>query len=848
MKYAVSQLAVAAAIPLLGLSPLSAASAQTGATDGPAAAQLSSAGPDSTAHPALWPRAASPAAMSDPATEAFVTELMGRMTMEEKVGQTIQADISTITPEDLVRYPLGSVLAGGSSGPWGDDKAPAQKWVDLARAFRAAAAARPGARVPLIYGIDAVHGHNNVPGATIFPHNIGLGAARDPDLIRRIGEATALEVAVTGADWTFGPTLAVPRDDRWGRAYEGYAEDPEVQRAYAGPMTLGLQGELSADHPLAPGHIAGSAKHFVADGGTFEGEDQGDFKGTEQELIDVHLGGYPAAIDAGVLSVMASFSGWNGVKHSGNHSLLTDVLRGPLGFQGFVVSDWNAHGQLPGCTNDSCPLAINAGVDMLMAPDTWKPLYESTLEAARSGVIPTARLDEAVRRILRAKVKAGVFRTDRPIEGDLSRIASPAHRALAREAVRESLVLLKNEGSVLPIRAGARVLVAGAAADDIGQAAGGWTLAWQGTGNTNADFPQGQSIWGGIDEAVKASGGTATLSADGAFTDKPDVAIVVFGEAPYAEFQGDVDTLDFIPTGPLETLKRLQAAGIPTVSVFLSGRPMWTNPEINASDAFVAAWLPGTEGGGVADVLVGDAQGNARHDFHGVLSFSWPRNAAGAPLNRGQPGYDPQFAYGYGLTYARSGSVGTLSQESGVEAATSNIDHYFVDGRYVAPWGVMLRDAGGQNKPGTVKVASSPRGGVSVRPVDDLAQESGQQFAFSGSGPAQAYIEGTPVDLTRQSNGELALSFRYRIDATPQGSVGLSVGQGRVDVTELFRSAPVRQWRTLKVRLSCLRDAGADVAHVDVPFRLDTDAAFTVSVSEVQLAPNANDTVCPARH
>jgi beta-glucosidase len=701
--------------------------------------------------------------------------------------------------------------------------------------------------VPLIYGIDAVHGHNNVPGATIFPHNIGLGAARDPDLIRRIGEATAMEVAVTGADWTFGPTLAVPRDDRWGRSYEGYSEDPEVQRSYAGPMTLGLQGELSADHPLAPGHIAGSAKHFLADGGTFEGEDQGDFRGTEQELIDIHLGGYPAAIDAGVLSVMASFSGWNGVKHSGNHSLLTDVLHGPLGFEGFVVSDWNAHGQLPGCTNDSCPLAINAGVDMLMAPDTWKPLYASTLEAARSGVIPMARLDEAVRRILRAKVKAGVFRTERPVEGDLSQIGSPEHRALARQAVRESLVLLKNEGSVLPIRAGARVLVAGAAADDIGQAAGGWTLSWQGTGNTNADFPQGQSIWAGIEEAVKASGGSATLSADGAFTDKPDVAIVVFGETPYAEFQGDVDTLDFIPTGPLETLRKLKAAGIPTVSVFLSGRPMWTNPEINASDAFVAAWLPGTEGGGVADVLIGDAQGKARHDFHGVLSFSWPKNAAGAPPNRGQPGYDPQFAYGYGLTYAHGGSVGALSEESGVETATSNVDHYFVDGRYVAPWGVMLRDAGGQNKPGTVKVASSPRGGVSVRPIDDLAQESGQQFAFSGSGAAQAYIEGTPVDLTRQSNGELALSFRYRIDAAPQGSVGLSVGQGRVDVTELFRAAPVHQWRTLRVRLSCLRDAGADVAHVDVPFRLDTDAAFTVSVSEIQLAPNANDTVCPAR-
>lgn len=549
------------------------------------------------ANPAIWPRAATPDAISDAQTDAFVTDLIRRMTLEEKVGQLIQADISSITPEDLKTYPLGSILAGGSSGPWGDDKAAPPKWLELAQAFRAANAARGGTVIPLIYGIDAVHGHNNVPGATIFPHNIGLGAARDPDLIHRIGVATALEVAVTGADWTFGPTLAVPRDDRWGRTYEGYAENPEVQRAYAGPMTLGLQGPLVAGQPLAPGHIAGSAKHFLADGGTNGGKDQGDFTGTEQELIDIHLGGYVQAIDAGVLSIMASFSSWNGYKHSGNDTLLRDVLHGPLGFKGFVVSDWNAHGQLPGCTNESCALAVNAGIDMLMAPDSWKPLYASTLAQARSGEIPAARIEDAVRRILTAKVKAGLFNAERPVEGRFEELASPAHRALAREAVRKSLVLLKNEG-VLPIRANARVLVAGTAADDIGQASGGWTLSWQGTGNTNADFPQGQSIWAGINEAVSQSGGTASLSADGSFTAKPDVAIVVFGESPYAEFQGDVDNLAYVPTAPLETLKRLKAAGIPTVSVFLSGRPMWTNPEINQSDAFVAAWLPGTEGAG----------------------------------------------------------------------------------------------------------------------------------------------------------------------------------------------------------------------------------------------------------
>ena len=817
-----------------------------------ALAQIAQASPwasrvteETRAHPGLWPRAASPSAMSDPRTEALVEDLLARMTLEEKVGQLIQADIAAITPDDLARYPLGSILAGGNSSPGGNERAPAQAWVDLARAFRAAAATRPGARVPLIYGIDAVHGHNNVVGATIFPHNIGLGAARDPDLIRRIGEATALEVAATGADWTFGPTLAVPRDDRWGRAYEGYSEDPEVQRAYAGPMTLGLQGELQPGRPLEPGHIAGSAKHFLADGGTEAGVDQGDFVGPEQALIDIHLGGYPAAIDAGVLSVMASFSSWNGLKLSGNESLLTDVLRGPLGFEGLVVSDWNAHGQLPGCSNESCALAINAGIDMLMAPDSWRPLYENTLAQARSGEISTARLDEAVRRILRVKVKTGLFRDERQVEGDLSVLGSAGHRALAREAVRKSLVLLKNEGGVLPIRAGARVLVAGAA-DDIGQAAGGWTLTWQGTGNSNSDFPNSQSIWSGIEEAVSAAGGTAVFSPDGTFADRPDVAVVVFGETPYAEFQGDLETLDFLPTDPLETLRRLKAAGVPTVSLFLSGRPMWTNPEINASDAFVAAWLPGTEGGGVADVIIGDAEGRSRHDFSGTLSFSWPRDAAGLPLNRGDTGYDPQFAYGYGLSYARPAAVGRLSEDSGVSGVTGAVDRYLVDGRIVSPWSLSLRDTGGETRSSDGRTGVSPRAGVSMRPVDDLAQESGRQLAFAGGQEAIVAINGPPVDLSRQSNGELTLSLRYRVDAEPSGRVSLAMGQGILDISGILREAPVGDWRMLRIRLSCFRTAGTDVSVVDTPFVMTTEAAITVSVSEIQLASHDNIAVCPA--
>jgi len=357
--------------------------------------------------------------------------------------------------------------------------------------------------------------------------------------------------------------------------------------------------------------------------------------------------------------------------------LLQDVLRGRFGFNGFTVSDWNAHAQVPGCTKSDCPTAFNAGLDMAMAPDSWKGLYESTLKYAKDGTIPMARVDDAVRRILRVKFRLGLFDPARPFESKPEAIGAPEHRAIAREAVARSLVLLKNNG-VLPVRAGANILVAGVA-DDIGQQAGGWTLSWQGDGNANKDFPGAHSIWSGIQEAVKAGGGTATLSPDGSFTGKPDVAIVVFGEKPYAEMRGDIRTLEFEPGDKqsLALLKKFKAAGIPVVSVFLSGRPMWVNPELNASDAFVAAWLPGTEGAGVADVIIGDRAGKPRRDFHGTLSYSWPKNAGQFTLNKGAPGYDPLFPLGYGLTYARPGKVGALSEVSGVDPRLGNTSIYF---------------------------------------------------------------------------------------------------------------------------------------------------------------------------
>ena len=635
------------------------------------------------AHPALWPAAKSQG-LVDPKTEAFVSQLMAKMTLEEKVGQMVQADISSIRPEDLRTYPLGSILAGGSSPPLGaPDRSPGPAWLATARAFNAVAnEPHPGrAHIPLIFGIDAVHGNSNVVGATVFPHNIGLGAMHDPALMVKIGRATAEETAAVGIDWAFGPTLTVPQDERWGRAYEGYSEDPKVVASYAGRMVEGLQGQPGKG-TIQQGYVAASAKHFLGDGGTIGGIDQGDADVTESELVRIHNAGYPPAIEAGTMTVMASFSSWQGVKNHGNKSLLTDALKGRMGFDGFIVGDWNAHAQVPGCTKSDCPTAFNAGLDMAMAPDGWRDLFINTVAEVKAGKIPMARVDDAVRRILRVKARLGLFDAARPYAGRLELIGAPEHRAIARQAVAESLVLLKNNG-VLPLKASAHILVAGEDADDIGQASGGWTLSWQGDGNTNTDFPGGTSIYAGIAAAMKAVGGSATLSRDGSYTTKPDVAVVVFGEQPYAEMRGDIRTLEFQAGDKqaLALLKKFKAAGIPVVSIFLSGRPLWVNPELNASDAFVAAWLPGTEGGGIADVLFKGGQ-----DFHGKLSFSWPATPGQTAVNRGD-GVKPLFPYGYGLRYADDGNVGPLPEEGGAGAAVATDTRvFFAGGKPGAGW------------------------------------------------------------------------------------------------------------------------------------------------------------------
>ena len=455
--------------------------------------------------------------------------LLARLSLEHKIAQIIMPDSGSITPEDVRQYRFGTILNGGNSGPYCNDKAPAADWLKLADAFwEASTAPLPDGEpaIPALWATDAVHGHANVPGATVFPHNIALGAAGDADLIRRIGAATAIEIEVTGLDWTFAPTIAVARDDRWGRTNESYSENPLLVTRLGAAMVEGLQGRPGEPGFLGKGKVAATAKHFFGDGGTAQGVDQGDVNGDIKELMVIYAAPYPAAIGAGAASVMASFNSVNGTKMHGNQALLAGELRGNLGIEGLVVGDWNGHGQVKGCTNSDCPQSLMAGLDAYMVPEDWKALHANLVREVQDGTIPMSRLDEAVLRVLRLKADLGIF--DGEVKPSLRAngdkwelLGSPEHRALAREAVAKSQVILKNLG-VLPLKPGARIEVAGSAADNIPQQAGGWSITWQGGGDlTAADFPGATSIYSGIAAAAKAAGGEAFLALKGSEASKP---------------------------------------------------------------------------------------------------------------------------------------------------------------------------------------------------------------------------------------------------------------------------------------------------------------------------------------
>ncbi|TXH77113.1 MAG: glycoside hydrolase family 3 protein [Lysobacteraceae bacterium] len=605
----------------------------------------------------------------DASMEARIDGILSGMSLTQKIGQMTQAEIKSITPEEVRAHFIGSVLNGGGSWPGKNKHASVTDWLALADAYYAASMSTDMAvKIPIIWGTDAVHGHSNVYRATLFPHNIGLGAARDPALIHEIAAATASGVRASGIDWVFAPAVPVVQDMRWGRMYESYGNDPALIRTYADAYVRGLQGSFGEGSALA------SVKHFLGDGGTDKGKDQGQTIVTQRELVRTHAQGYFGGLRAGAQNIMVSYNSWKdpatGTDHGKMHGirmLLTDALKEKVGFDGFLVSDWNAIEQIPGCTKSSCPQAVNAGVDMFMVPDDWKAFIENTVRQVEAGEIPMARIDDAVRRILRVKLRMGMFDGKAPSEhpraGDL---AALQHKDLARRAVRESLVLLKNDGA-LPIKPGARVLVVGKGADNIPMQAGGWSLTWQGDETTNEDYPEAQSLLAGLRAVAGDDFTILDGTRVGAKIGDYDVAIVVIGEKPYAEMKGDVawpaaTTHSLRYPEDRELLEAMTKSGKPVVTVFLSGRTSYVNDLLNFSNAFVAAWLPGSEGAGVADMLLAGAGGKPRYDFRGRTSFPWPGDPCASSFAPAVlSATPPRFPAGYGLSYARPKAVPVLS-------------------------------------------------------------------------------------------------------------------------------------------------------------------------------------------
>ncbi|WP_457329484.1 glycoside hydrolase family 3 N-terminal domain-containing protein [Rhizobacter sp. P5_C2] len=801
-----------------------------------------------------WPAVTS-AIARDPAMESRIAQIVAAMTIEQKVGQMTQPEIKSITPDQVRQFFIGSVLNGGGSWPNGDKHASAAAWVALAdQYYNASMASSMATKIPIIWGTDAIHGHSNVYQATLFPHNIGLGAAHDPALVQQIGAAVGQAVRATGINWIFGPTIAVVRDDRWGRTYESFSEDPTIVRAYAGAYVTGLQGSFASDT-----NVVATAKHFMGDGGTDQGVDQGVTMASTADMINIHGQGYYSALGAGAQTVMASFNSWTNAaaginvgKMHGSKQMLTDILKTKIGFDGFVVSDWNGIGQVPGCSNASCAQAINAGIDMVMVPDEWQAFIGNTSAQVRSGAIPIARINDAVTRILRVKMRSGLFNGRKPSQSAGAGVQSQlVARALARDAVRKSLVLIKNNGVLLPLARGRKTLVVGKSANSISNQSGGWSLTWQGTGNSNADFTGiSDTVLAGIQEAA----GSANVEYSATGTDKNpanyDVVIAVIGETPYAEGAGDIKgsrTLAHAANYPedLAALNAVSGKGKPVVTLLLAGRPLYANDLINKSDAFVAGWLPGTEGKGVSDVLYRTAQGAVGFDFNGTLSFSWPASACQTPLNLGD-GQPPQFAPGYGLTYANTASVGTLPTPAVPSACGqgSGTLVLFNQGD-VAPFALNVNTAAnnwasvpvGSDLNATLNVPATGTAAMRVQTTQINTQQDaklvtwfspGQIFSKAASGQnLSGYTDGT-------------LEFDTIVSQAPAAAVQLHMDcgypcRGTVNLTQTLRSLPLNVKQTLKIPLSCFASTGANLASIDTPFSLESMGALTLAFTNLKV-------------
>jgi len=860
-----------------------------------------------------WPQINSAVAI-DPAIESKVAAIVAQMTLEEKVGQMIQPDLREVTPEEAKEYKLGSLLNGGGGWPGGDKHATAEDWANEADKYYLAvkeAFEGRGFNIPFMWATDAVHGHNNVYRATVFPHNIGLGAANNPELIKRIGEATALEISATGLDWTFAPTVASPRDYRWGRVYEGYSEDPEIIYQYAGKMVEGLQG--GAQGLKGQTHVISNVKHWVGDGGTYDGVDRGENHYTEEYLRNIMATGYFSGLDAGAQVVMSSFNSWHNpanydqnesgdspvynYKLHGSKYLLNDILKEKMGFDGLIVTDWNGQQEIDGCSAANCAEAVNAGNDVFMVTSRsdWQAFYGNVIDQVNNGIISMTRIDDAVTRILRVKMRADLWEKPAPsarqLAGNDDILGSDAHRAIARQAVSESLVLLKNEGRVLPLSKDASYIIAGSAANDIQKQTGGWSLTWQGTENTiEDDFPGATTMMMALQDAV----GTENVYSSESDAPEDAIAIVVIGEDPYAEMFGDIkstQTLEFSSlnstyAADLATVQAMKEAGRKVVTVFYSGRPLYVNEEINASDAFIAAWLPGTEAGGITDVLF--AEDGA--DFKGRLSYSWPMKVCSTTINRHAPNiadystpvdgvtfelieqdiegeHKPLFPYGYGLGYASSSTqsvttdlnnialderdYGCEQSEPDTSDATVNLEIFGSQstGEFTA------RIAGNANGWAGLEVSNggvTTIGSITATPINYKLQQDAITVEFSGESAAQVYMQTEDtlgVDKYSYVNADATLQFDIDMKTAAPESLVLSAHcewpcMGEVKINKVLPAATLAgetNWRTVKVPLECLVDEGMDFSLVNTPFLIYSEEAVEFNLGEIRYVPRSVD-------
>ena len=784
--------------------------------------------------------------------EERIAEMLNTMTLEEKVAQMFMVEIGSITPEEVNTYKVGAILNGGGSFPYKKKDHTVDDWVNLAdEYFIASVSNSKGSNIPIIWGTDAVHGHNNLKGATLFPHNIGLGATRNTKLIEEIGRVTAKQVLLTGLDLTFAPALSVPRDDRWGRTYEGFSEDPILVSEMGNAMMKGIQGDF--DQVLSEDNILATVKHFIGDGGTSRGVDKGNTIMDEETLISIHGSAYIDAIDNDAQVVMASFSSWNGVKMHGHKYLLTNVLKNRMGFDGFVLGDYNGHMEVPGCSVSSCAESINAGVDMFMVTDAWRDLYNNTIDQVVSGDISLDRVNDAVMRILRVKARAGVLDAEKPSKrthsSNLEILGSDEHRSISRQAVRESLVLLKNNGSVLPIDRSSKILVLGKASKEIKYMTGGWSMTWQGNENENIDFPGSTTILNAIEHALNGSDGRVMFSDDNDYSDfTPDVAILVIGEEPYAEYQGTLQNLLFNSSEDhLSWLRKLKEDGIPVVTVFLSGRPLWMNREINLSDAFIAAWLPGTEGSGITDLIL---ENKNKYDFTGKLSFSWPKQPDQSILNFDDESYDPLFPIGYGLSYQNSKFIEELdeifmiTEDSGFNAPLLN----------GWPRNSLEITFGNQDQASDMKskYSSLSDGSVSVEMINRFVQEDAYRILFSGSKNSFWKLSSTKkLDWTEEASQSGVLSIDFRVlqsDKTKPLIFSSLCGDDCGSSLILDDSIVKNQWINIGIDISCMGESGLDLSDISEPLEMSSEGFWEFEIGEIKLIGGTGGTsmmFCP---